>query len=292
MGDNLSKPITEKHTSTFETPLMRVGCCGMQGWRKNMEDAHVAHLNLAGVRRNGLFGVFDGHNGYITAKYCGAHMADELLSSPEFEAKNYSTAFEMTFLRIDEKLMRAPEMRHEGGCTAVCVLIADGQVVCANAGDSRAVMYRNGKSFALSEDHKPTLPAEIARIEKAGSKVQNGRVNQVLSLSRAIGDFDFKENPSLPFKDQAITAFPDVTVSRLSREDAFIVLACDGVWDVLSNEDCCSLVAKTLRDTNNDVGLVCEAILDKCLAPAAPGLGCDNMTIIVVQFKPAYFEGN
>lgn len=286
MGDNLSKPVTEKHTSTFETSHLRVGCCGMQGWRKNMEDAHVAQLNLEGDKSQGLFGVFDGHNGHLVAKYCGAHMSEELLGNDAFHNAQYQRAFEEVFEKIDETLKASPELRNEGGCTAVTVLLTKGQLICANAGDSRAVLARSQSVLPLSMDHKPTLPAEIARIEKAGGTLQGGRVNGTLALSRAIGDFDFKEG-NVSWKEQMVTAFPDVTITKLQSDDEFLVIACDGVWDVISNEDCCKFISQRLQETQNDVGLVCEMLLDKCLAPTAPGLGCDNMTVLIVQFKEA-----
>jgi serine/threonine protein phosphatase PrpC len=262
----------------------------MQGWRKNMEDAHVAQLNLDGELRNALIGVFDGHNGYLVAKYCAANIAEEFIRTDSYRAKDYCSAFVAAFESIDAKVCSNPELKHEGGCTAVTVMIAGWKVVCANAGDSRAVLFRGGDAIPLSHDHKPTLPEEISRVEKAGGVVQSGRVNGTLSLTRAIGDSEFKENAELPWDQQMITAMPDTVEQELTPQDAFIVVACDGVWDVLSNKECCQLIAQGLKETNDDVGLVCEMVLDKCLAPAAPGIGCDNMSIVIAQFKPAFFE--
>lgn len=289
MGDTLSKPVTDKHTSTFETTHLNVGCCGMQGWRKSMEDAHVAQLNLEGDRTQALFGVFDGHNGHLVAKYAGAHIVDTLVSTHAYGDKAYDAAFVETFEKLDSTLDANQELRNEGGCTAVSVLLTASQVICANAGDSRAVLCRNGTALPLSSDHKPSLAAEIARIEKAGGCVQNNRVNGTLALSRAIGDFEFKENTELPWDQQMITALPDITINEIGSGDSFIVLACDGVWDVLSNQQCCDAIKDGLQQTQGDVGLVCEMVLDRCLAKEAPGIGCDNMTIIIVVLKPAFF---
>lgn len=280
----MSKPITEKHTSTFETSFVRVGCCGMQGWRRGMEDAHVAHVNLEGKKDALLCSVFDGHNGQAIAKYCSANIVAQVLASGQAHGGDMEKAFHDAYLAIDAKLMTS-ELRNDGGCTAVSVLVAGGKVYCGNAGDSRAVMCRKGVAVPLSFDHKPTHPTEIARIERAGSTVSNGRVNGMLSLTRAIGDFDFKMNKDLPLAEQAITAAPDVTVNSLTNADDFIIIACDGVWDVLNNEAACQFVADELKQHHDDIGLVCEHVLDKCLAPAAPGIGCDNMTVIIVQPK-------
>lgn len=254
-----------------------------------MEDAHVAQLNLEGERSHALLGVFDGHNGHLVAKYCGAHLAETFVATHEYQNKKYSAAFTETFKILDATLNASPELRNEGGCTAVSVLITRNVIVCANAGDSRAVLARGGRAIPLSSDHKPSLPAEIARIERAGGSIQNNRVNGTLALSRAIGDFEFKESAELPWDEQMITACPDVTVTEVSADDEFVVLACDGVWDVISNEDCCEFIRRSLVENQNDVGLVCENLLDRCLAPTSPGLGCDNMTVVIALIKPQFF---
>ncbi|KAH9582062.1 PPM-type phosphatase domain [Trypanosoma melophagium] len=290
MGDTLSKPVTEKHTSTFETSHLRVGCCGMQGWRKSMEDAHVAQLNLDGNKHHAFFGVFDGHNGHKIAKYCGGHLLDELMSAPQYREGKYEEAFKESFRSLDSKISEMPALRSEGGTAVICVLLSKGEIVCANAGDSRAVLCRGSTAIPLSTDHKPSVVTEKERIEKAGGTVQGQRVNGTLALSRAIGDFDFKENTELSWDEQMVTALPDIVQLRSSSDDEFIIIACDGVWDVLSNDDTCELVKKGIEETDGDIGLVCEMVLDRCLAPRAQGVGCDNMTIIIVQFKPAFFS--
>lgn len=255
-----------------------------------MEDAHVAQVNLEGDRCQALFGVFDGHNGHLVAKYTGAHIVDTLVGTAAFHDKAYDAAFVQAFEKLDSTLNASPELRHEGGCTAVSVLLTSTQVVCANAGDSRAVLCRNGVAVPLSFDHKPSLEGEIARIVKAGGCVQNNRVNGTLALSRAIGDFEFKENTELPWNEQMITAMPDITTNAIAAGDEFIVIACDGVWDVVSNQQCCDIIKNGLQSLSGDVGLVCEMVLDHCLAKEAPGLGCDNMTIVIVVLKPAFFS--
>ena len=87
------------------------------------------------------------------------------------------------------------------GCTAVVVLITKTEIYCANAGDSRAVMSKKGKAKDLSTDHKPDLPNERRRIERAGGSVEENRVNGVLALSRSLGDFEYKSNTILKPQD-------------------------------------------------------------------------------------------
>jgi serine/threonine protein phosphatase PrpC len=81
----------------------------------------------------------------------------------------------------------------DAGCTANVVLITDKKIYCANAGDSRSVMSKGGNAVEMSKDHKPDSEDEKKRIEEAGGYVMGGRTNGVLSLSRAIGDFDYKD---------------------------------------------------------------------------------------------------
>ena len=76
-------------------------------------------------------------------------------------------------------------------------MITKSEIICSNAGDSRAVMSRKGKAKDLSVDHKPELPIEKRRIERAGGFIEDNRVNGMLALSRAIGDFEYKQNTIL-----------------------------------------------------------------------------------------------
>jgi protein phosphatase PTC2/3 len=111
--------------------------------------------------------------------------------------------------------------------------VADKKIYCANAGDSRSVISVAGTAHQLSEDHKPDNDSEKTRIEKAGGYVMGGRTNGVLSLSRAIGDFDYKDMQKDP-KDHIITARPEITERELTKDTEFIICACDGIWDCLT----------------------------------------------------------
>jgi protein phosphatase 1G len=179
------------------------------------------------------------------------------------------------------------------GSTAVCVLLSKSEIICANAGDSRAVLCRSGNALALSHDHKPNCPSEMQRVINAGAYVQEChsgnqnifRVNGILSMSRAIGDLRFKNRDDLAPTEQAVCATPDITRTPLLPEDEFIVVACDGVWDVKTNQEVCDFIRTRLRNSL-PVTKIIEELLDACLAenPAkTSGLGCDNMTCIVVH---------
>jgi len=132
------------------------------------------------------------------------------------------------------------------GCTAVCALVKSGRLYVANAGDSRCILSRAGRAVEMTTDHKPELPEEARRIMEAGGFVSNGRVNGNLNLTRAIGDQDYKRDRSLPPSKQIITCVPDVTEEQLAEDDEFIVLACDGIWDCMSNQQVVNFIRRRL----------------------------------------------
>ncbi len=181
------------------------------------------------------------------------------------------------------------------GCTAVSVLVTPTQYIVANAGDSRAVLSRGGQCIALSEDHKPNDSRERERIEKAGGTVeetQGGarthyRVNGNLNLSRAIGDLEYKKNQDLKPEEQMITSTPDVVVLDRESEDEFLAICCDGVYDVMTNEQLVSFI-KERMEANVPLKNICEEIADECLSPdpkATQGLGADNITCMIVDLR-------
>ncbi|KAB2080305.1 hypothetical protein ES319_A05G062100v1 [Gossypium barbadense] len=171
------------------------------------------------------------------------------------------------------------------GSTACVAILRNNQLVVANAGDSRCVISRKGQAYNLSRDHKPDLEAEKERILKAGGFIHAGRVNGSLNLSRAIGDMEFKKNKLLPAEKQTVSANPDINTVELCDYDDFLVLACDGIWDCMSSQMLVDFIHEQLR-SETKLSVICERILDRCLAPStATGEGCDNMTMILVQFK-------
>ena len=94
----------------------------------------------------------------------------------------------------------------------------------------------NGEIIPLSVDHKPEDEEELIRIQHAGGYVQEMRVCSNLNLSRCLGDFTYKLNSDLSYKEQMITCDADIkTVERKPNQDDILVVACDGIWDCLTN---------------------------------------------------------
>lgn len=153
--------------------------------------------------------MLDGHGGPEVAHYIAQMLPKEILNEPYFKLKNYPRALINLFHRMDDLLLNPrgeedlnviskrlgnqtssnQKIAYRAGTTAVLILVTKSKYFVANIGDSRAVLCRAGTAVALSTDHKPDLPEEKERIEKAGGYVKQGRVNGTLSLSRSFGDF-------------------------------------------------------------------------------------------------------
>ena len=135
----------------------------------------------------------------------------------------------------------------------------------------------------MSNDHKPTNKEETERIVAAGGFVEFGRVNGNLALSRAIGDFEFKQNFSLAPEKQIVTVNPEILTHKLDGEEEFFVLACDGIWDCLSSQQVIDFVRRAVAN-GDDLNRICEDLMVKCLATDSDtgGIGCDNMTVVIV----------
>lgn len=173
------------------------------------------------------------------------------------------------------------------GCTANVCLIRDKILYCGNAGDSRCILSVRGVAFDLSEDHKPENEIERKRIYAAGSEITEGRVDGNLNLSRSIGDLKYKKNKTLKPEEHPITCVPDTKKRELNSDVDFMVLACDGIWEQRTSQDVVDYVAKGMKDKKSLTDIV-NSLLDDILSPdytETQGLGCDNMTCIIVKFN-------
>ncbi|KAI1402283.1 PP2C-domain-containing protein [Hypoxylon fuscum] len=296
MGQTLSEPVVDKASDKGEDDRLLYGVSAMQGWRISMEDAHCTVLNLLTPQadeekkvhpsRLSFFGVFDGHGGDKVAQFAGKNIYDILMKQDTFKAGKYEQSLKDTFLATDRAILSDPQYEEEvSGCTACCGLISGEKIYIANAGDSRSVLGVKGRAKPLSFDHKPQNEGEKARITAAGGFVDFGRVNGNLALSRAIGDFEFKKSAELAPEQQIVTAFPDVVAHDLSDDDEFLVIACDGIWDCQSSQAVVEFVRRGIA-AKQELDKICENMMDNCLASNSEtgGVGCDNMTMIVVGF--------
>jgi serine/threonine protein phosphatase PrpC len=183
------------------------------------------------------------------------------------------------------------------GCTANVIMIEDmKKLYVANAGDSRCVLARGGKAIPLSFDHKPDNEEEKKRIEKAGSTITEGRVDGNLNLSRAIGDLKYKQNKSLKPEEHPVTGNPDIYEYELTGDEDFIVMGCDGIWETKSNEEMVEFLYKKFEE-GKDLKTINEELLNDIISPDytatgkniysnfTAGVGCDNMSVILIKFN-------
>ncbi|XP_038708682.1 probable protein phosphatase 2C 75 isoform X1 [Tripterygium wilfordii] len=226
----------------------------------------------------------------------------------EFEEK-WRRVMKRTFRRMDEAALSTcvcGSMGYRCGChpmevelagsTAVVAVLTAEHILIANCGDSRAVLCRNGRAIPLSFDHKPDRSDELARIEAAGGQViflNGARVQGILAMSRAIGDKYLKP---------IVTSEPETTLTKRKPEDDCLILASDGLWDVLSSDLACEVACECLREgsapANLSAGPRMEDEKSSALYPARSVLAAalltrlalgrkssDNISVIVVDLK-------
>lgn len=269
MGAFLDTPKTEKYNEHGSGNGLRFGVASMQGWRLEMEDAHKAITGLnGGLTDWSYFAVFDGHAGALVSAHSSEHLLECIMHTEEFKAENVIKGIHSGFLRLDDEMRELPEMssgNDKSGSTAVCAFISPRNVYIANCGDSRAVLCSSRVPIFSTRDHKPGLPAEKERIQKAGGSVMIQRVNGSLAVSRALGDYEYKNVEGRGPCEQLVSPEPEIFVlDRQEENDEFLVLACDGIWDVMTNEDLCDFIYSRLLLTD-DLEAVTNQVIDTCL---------------------------
>lgn len=285
MGQTLSEPETSKESAFCQNDYYKVGSSCMQGWRIHMEDSHTHILSLPDDPGTAFFAVYDGHGGANIAQHAGKHLHKYVTRRPEY-GSDMRKALQRGFLDIDEAMLNDDSLKEQmAGSTAVTVLIKNDRLYCANAGDSRAIACVGGKLDVLSFDHKPNNTNELERIKKAGGYVEYNRVNGYLALSRALGDFSLKRNTNVLPEEQVVTAWPDIEERQVNEDWQFMVIACDGIWDVLPSQSVLEFVQAEIAQGIYPQN-ICENLMTRCLAPDCQmgGIGGDNMTVIIVCF--------
>ncbi|XP_066874847.1 probable protein phosphatase 1N isoform X3 [Kogia breviceps] len=262
------------------------GASAVQGWRAHMEDAHCAWLELPGLGPGwAFFAVLDGHGGTRAALFGARHLPgyvlEELGPAPG-EPEGVCEALRRAFLGADARLRALWPRGEPGGSTALALLVSPHFLYLAHCGDSRAVLSRAGAVAFTTEDHQPLRPRERERIHDAGGTISRRRLEGSLAVSRALGDFAYKEAPGRPPELQLVSAEPEVTALARRVEDEFMLLASDGVWDAMSGSALAELVSSRLC-LGLAPELLCAQLLDTCLCKGS----LDNMTCILVCFPGA-----
>lgn len=244
------------------------GYYSFKGKRASMEDMFVTSVAEVNGHIVACFGVFDGHGGARAAQYLKKNLFKNLISHPDI-IHDSNSAIAKSFKQTDSDLLNKEDgEKKDCGSTAVIALLLDDRLIIANVGDSRAVGCKDGYAIPLSEDHKPERSDERQRIENAGGFLfwaGSWRVGGVLSVSRAFGDKQLKD---------FVIAEPEIQEECI-EEFEFLIIASDGIWSVMSNEEAVNIVGK-ISDTEASARKLAEGAYSK----GSP----DNITCIVVRF--------
>ncbi|XP_030940840.1 probable protein phosphatase 2C 11 [Quercus lobata] len=244
------------------------GYSTFKGKRASMEDFYETRISEVDGQMVAFFGVFDGHGGSRTAEYLKNNLFKNLSGHPDF-INDPKTAIVEVFKQTDADYLNEEKgQQKDAGSTATTALLLGDRLLVANVGDSRVVACRAGSAIPLSIDHKPERSDERQRIEQAGGFIiwaGTWRVGGVLAVSRAFGDKLLK-----PY----VVAEPEIREEEIDGVD-FIIIASDGLWNVISNKDAVALVQDIPNAEEASRRLITEAY--------ARG-SSDNITSIVVRF--------
>mmetsp|Transcript_60959 Transcript_60959/g.108325 ORF Transcript_60959/g.108325 Transcript_60959/m.108325 type:complete len:421 (-) Transcript_60959:162-1424(-) len=301
MGATLSEPVTAMVVERCRSPTWTAGAVTMQGWRRSHEDAHIlCGLDTAGSTA-GVFAVLDGHGGQAAAAQGSALLEAALKKIAEQNMSDTAAveALKGVFIECDASLRAQLEPEGDrSGTTVVAGIVQQPSpneycVHLAHAGDSRAVLFSRNK-LHCTEDHKPNRADETRRIEAAGGSVSQGplgggpmRVDGALAVSRALGDFHFKRAGAAP-EECKVSAVPEVQTVPGCVAGDWLFIACDGVFDVMSNEEVRDFVegrisrdmADAEQTESRRVDKVMAELLQLCLDKGTK----DNCTACLIQF--------
>lgn len=269
--------LDEVYPEELLSKYLLVGYSEFQGKRETMEDAVCIRTKFRGSDDEALFGLFDGHGGSDVSQYAAAHFdkvfankLDEHLgdnTSRKDESEIILRLLRETILDLND-LVSGPELDLNGGSTVAIAYIRHSKLYIANAGDSRIVLGKDSGAQRLTIDHRPTDESEARRIEECGGFVRDHRVNGLLAVSRSLGD---------SFLSPMVTAEPYMQVLDITSDDLFLIIACDGLWDVISD----SVAVSTVKPEIDDPRVCSTTILNYGWSHGST----DNISVIIVKFN-------
>jgi len=249
-----------------------------------MEDRYCCVSPLPGVSNShcSCFGVYDGHGGDEAAEFCSKNISQLLVRNSKFRKKP-EDALVQAYEKADKKFCSIANKKDlSAGTTAVTALVFADKIIVANTGDSRAILVRCDGASMITKDHDPGSPEETKRIQALGGSVVNDegvfRVEGVLGVSRAIGDHYLK-----PY----VTSTPDLFKLKRTKDDLFLVLASDGLWEDLEPSDCMQILKRELKN-----GKTLEACATAMVDLALKKGSADNICVVVVDLRNPTTKAN
>ncbi|KAF8393297.1 hypothetical protein HHK36_021538 [Tetracentron sinense] len=267
-------------------PIVRSGAWADIGFRQSMEDAYICVDNIMhdyGLKNfseglNAFYGVFDGHGGKHAADFACNHLLRFIVEDEDFP-REIERAVASAFLQTDTAFAEACSIDAalDSGTTALAALVVGRSLVVANAGDCRAVLCRRGKAIEMSRDHKPICTKERKRIEALGGYIYDGYLNGQLNVARALGDWHME---GMKGQDGGpLSADPELMRTRLTEEDEFLIMGCDGIWDVFRSQNAVDFARRKLQEHNDPV-TCSKDLVDEALKRKSG----DNLAVVVVCF--------
>lgn len=244
--------------------------------RKAMEDEHMIVDSFGDNPNLAYFGIYDGHGGRGCVDILSQILHCSILEQRN-EGKVWKECFEKAYTACDQEVcqkLRAKDAKDHSGCTSASVILETdpntnkSKLYVANIGDTRVVLVRKGIALRLTEDHNSkTNQTEVQRIKDAGGYVFGKKVGGQLSVTRAFGDHHLKEC--------GVISDPYYREIELEKGDSHMIVACDGLWDVISDQKAVDVLLKT--DT-------AQAASSKLLKMALETSG-DNVSVMVIKFN-------
>ncbi|XP_024980466.1 probable protein phosphatase 2C 27 isoform X1 [Cynara cardunculus var. scolymus] len=280
--------VTYEKQSDF-VPVLRSGDWSDIGKRAYMEDTHICIPNLAENFSDKLlskelvsfYGVFDGHGGKGASHFVRDHLPRIIVEDANFPLELEEVVMR-SFMETDAAFAKScsTERSLSSGTTALTAMIFGRSLLVANAGDCRAVLSRNGLAFEMSKDHRPCCHKERVRVESLGGFVEDGYLNGQLGVTRAIGNWHIKGLKESGEQVGPLSAEPELKLVTLTKEDEFLIIGSDGIWDVFRNQNAVDFIRRRLQD-HNDVKRCCKDMVEEAMKRGA----IDNLTVVVVCFQ-------
>jgi len=234
-------------------------------YRQSMEDIGILIPDLLTDYKVSLFGIFDGHGGTDVVKFVKNRLP-QLIKIYLNDLFPVEKAFKNAFQKVDEELKFFDS--EYIGTTATLILIKDNKIYCANVGDSKAYIIYDKTYKQISCDHKCSNEDERKRIGEIGGKIIKNRVMGQLILTRTLGD--------LYVKQFGVINTPDISVYDINESVNYVILASDGVWDVVDLDTIINM-----GKARKNVGEFCEDIVKLSINKGTK----DNVSCIVISFK-------
>nr|VDD58065.1 unnamed protein product [Brassica oleracea] len=281
-------------------PTIRSGSYADVGPKRSMEDEHICVDDLSSQlgclfqlpKPSAFYAVFDGHGGSEAATYVKQNAIRLLFEDDNFPqtsevnsvyVEQVKSSLRNAFLQADLALAEDCSISSSSGTTALAALICGRLLMVANAGDCRAVLCRKGKAIEMSHDHRPINLPERRRVEESGGVIEDGYLNGELSVTRALGDWDMKRPHG---SNSPLISEPEIKQITLTEEDEFLVIGCDGIWDVLTSQEAVSVVKRGLNRHGDPTRCARELVMEALRLNTF-----DNLTAVVVCFVTVDREG-